>query len=85
MALTITTYAKYLKLTDSLRYSKRIFYTNMFSIDVDGDNVFFNNHDGQYPKIVLYSFSKNDVDTFDTIAGMSAEQMADAITTKIIA
>lgn len=82
--LTVTTYAKYLKVTDGVT-TKRIIYANLFDITNDSKAVWFNTTDPHTTQIVGYALQLSDVDTFDTVSGMTTAQMADAILAKVIA
>jgi len=82
--LTVTTNAKYILITDGVTV-KRIFYANIFDITNDAKTVWFNTTDPHTTQIVGYALQVADVVSFDTVAGLTATQIADAITVKVIA
>ena len=84
MALTVTTNAKYIRITDGVT-TKRIYYANIFDITNDSKTIWFNTTDPHTTQIVGYALQLSDIDTFDTIGGMSAYDIAEAINTKVIA
>ncbi len=82
--LTVTTAAKYLKVTDGVT-SKRIVYANIFDITNTKTKVMFNNTEPQFTTIVGYTLDTAQIDTFDGSTSFTADSIAEAILAKVIA
>ena len=86
MSLTVTTYPKYLKVTNGLDFTKYILYAGLISVDAIGNaRVQFNAHDPQFQQFVRYNLVISEIDTFDTSGNFTAESIAAAIIAKVVA
>ena len=82
---TVTTYAKYLKIVN-VDDTKYIYYAGLVSIDAVGnDHVAFNAHDPQFQQFTRATLKISEIDSFDGSGTFTADSIAAAINTKVIA
>lgn len=82
--LTVTTAAKYVKITDGT-VTKRILYAQIKDITNNATHVLFSTTDPQFVQSVGYSLAIKDIDTFDSSNQFTADSIAEAILAKVIA